>query len=95
MSEAKESPEEKRVRRGLQKAVDKLRTDFMRDIHIDLTTYLLQEDEVSGMALLDVLVGYRGQGWRVVIGVSLVAPEGAEPTIEDQARARGIEIVKA
>ncbi len=82
------------VDRKIEKEVNRIRRDFDRNVHQMLTEYLDERDPDTGMTNRDTIIAAGHKGWGIAVGISLQEPE-LENEIEAQAKASGIEIVKA
>ncbi len=84
----------KKMQREVEKELNRLRRRFDQTIHTNLTAYLDDRDPDSAVTNRDMCIGAMHKGFGVKVGVHLQEPE--EPTeVEAQAKASGIEIVKA
>ena len=85
---------EKKMQRRVEKELNRLRREFDRTIHGNLTDYLNDLDAGTGSTNRDTIIGAMHRGFGVKVGVQLQEPE-PETEVEAQAKASGIEIVKA
>ncbi len=76
------------------KEINRIRKEFRHQCHRELNDYLDQEDEATGLPIINTLIAYMGQGWGVAVGIKVTEPE-QETEIEQKATQSGIEIVKA
>lgn len=66
--------DEKAMEAKAAKEINRLRTEFRRTCHRQLNDYLDQEDNETGLPMLNTFLAYMGQGWTVAVGLSLTAP---------------------
>ena len=76
------------------KELNRLCLQFRMAIHADINDQLDQEDEVTGLPMIQTLIAYAGQGCEIKIALQIIVPD-EQTEIEQKAAQSGIEIVKA
>ena len=88
------SKAERELKRKVEKELNRIRRGFDRTVHANLTEYLDKPDEETGITMRDSVIAAMHHGYGVKVGIVLEEPD-EETEVEAQARASGIEIVKA
>ncbi len=88
------SKAERELQRKVEKELNRIRRDFDRTVHANLTEYLDKPDEETGITMRDSVIAAMHHGYGVKIGIVLEDPP-EETEVEAQAKASGIEIVQA
>ena len=88
------SKADREMKRKVEKELNRIRRDFDRTVHMNLTEYLDTEDEDTGITMRDTFIAAMHKGYGVKVGLVLEEPE-PETELEAQAKASGIKIVKA
>ncbi len=88
------SKAERELKRKVEKELNRIRRDFDRTVHTNLTEYLDTVDDETGITIRDTMLAAIHNGCDVKVGLVVEPPE-QETEVEAQARTSGIEIVKA
>ncbi len=88
------SKAERELQRKVKKELNRIRREFDRTVHANLTEYLDTPDKDTGITMRDNVIAAMHRGYTVQVGLVLEEPD-KETEVEAQAKASGIKIVKA